>query len=108
MDFNIIDPSDTLLAGAGPMIRKIVQAIIDKYPGLFDWATPLSFIVAFLVIVGVDVMPDQIELYIKGAIALAGVTSVYNDYRMGKKAETIKDQAIAKESGIVLTDAIES
>lgn len=95
MEFNPIDPSNILLAGAGPQIRKITQVIIDKYPVLYDYANVVSVVLAFILVGVLSVLPAQVENWIKIAIAISGVTSVYSDWRSAKKAVETKDTAIA-------------
>lgn len=96
--FDPLDPSNALYLGAGPHIRKAVQAIVEKYPKLVPWATYIAVVIAFVMIAVVVWLPDSIESWIKGAIAIGGLTSMYNDYRMAKKASAIESIAIAKEA----------
>jgi hypothetical protein len=101
LTFNPIDPSNMLLAGAGPQIRKATQALITKYPALYEWANLIAVAIAFVLVVAVSAMPDIIQAWLKVAIAISGVTSVYNDWRNAKKAEQSMNTAIATSTPAV-------
>lgn len=96
--FDPLDPSNLLYMGAGPHIRKIAQGIVERYPALYDYVTYIVAFLAFIMIFAITVIrmwSPTLEAMIKVAIAIAGTTSVYNDYRMAKKSESDKNNAIA-------------
>lgn len=100
--------SDLLLAGIAPLIRKMIQSLGEKYPWLYPYATLLTVVLGTVVVAlskGLPVLMDRwsipsvfVEESIKGGLALAGISNVYNDWRMSKEAATIESIAVAKEA----------
>jgi hypothetical protein len=98
--FEPLDPSNVLLAGAGPHIAKAVSIIVKKWPALYDVAGWIAVAIAFLIIAILSVLPETIEAWLKVAIVVGGTASVYHDWKKGKTATTIKDLASAEQSAV--------
>lgn len=77
--------NDAAILGAAPIIRKLVDAVVEAFPTLSRYKLFVSVFFAAIA-VAVKAVPEPYQSYTKLTAALVFATAFYNDWYKSRKS----------------------